>query len=283
MNIERNGTGTKKTVSIRFCAACHMVTAMKKNLRVLVTAGDTYEPVDEVRRLTHMATGRLGSLIADAFAEQGADVTFLCGERSMLPEREMEKTVTITGVMELQSAMQELLTDTAYDAVIHSMAVSDYTVRGLEDEEEVAAAIAKSILSDGPETDENKLRDIVLEALKKAAYTPSGKISSDLPSLLVFLDRAPKVIPLVKQLQPDAVLVGFKLLAGVSEQELLEAVAAQMQNSGSDFVLANDLSGIDGDTHGALLVGRDGILERPQTKQEIAACIVRHVTRHAAG
>ena len=78
-------------------------------------------------------------------------------------------------------------------------------------------------------------------------------------------------------------LEGFKLLAGVSEQELLDAVSAQMQSSGSDFVLANDLSGIVGDTHGAMLVGRDGILDRPGTKQEIAASIVRHVTQRAAG
>lgn len=256
---------------------------MKKTLKVLVTAGDTYEPVDEVRRLTHMATGRLGSLIADAFAKQGAQVTFLCGERSMRTECKMEKTVVITGVMELQSAMKELLTDTAYDAVIHSMAVSDYTVRGLADEREVSAEIAKAVLSAGPEMDNETLQDIIFSTLQKAAYTPSGKISSDLPSLLVFLDRAPKVIPLVKQLQPDAILVGFKLLAGVPEQDLLDAVRMQMQSSGSDFVLANDLSGIDGDTHGAMLVGPDGVLERPKTKQEIAACIVRHVTRHAAG
>jgi len=256
---------------------------MKKKLKVLVTAGDTYEPVDEVRRLTHMATGRLGSLIADAFAQQGACVTFLCGERSLRPSREMETTVTITGVMELQSAMQELLADTTFDAVIHSMAVSDYTVRGLAAEEDVSAEIAKSVLSAGQETDESKLQDIIFQALQRAAYTPNGKISSDLPSLLVFLDRAPKVIPLVKQMQPNAILVGFKLLAGVSEQELLDAVSAQMQSSGSDFVLANDLSGIVGDTHGAMLVGRDGILDRPGTKQEIAASIVRHVTQRAAG
>lgn len=256
---------------------------MKKRLRILVTAGDTYEPVDEVRRLTHMATGRLGSLIADAFAEQGACITFLCGERSMQPQSEMEKTVAITGVMELQSAMRELLADIEYDAVIPSMAVSDYTVRGLAPEEDVAAEIAKSVLSAGQEADESKLQDIIFQALQRAAYTPSGKISSDLPSLTVFLDRAPKVIPLVKQMQPNTILVGFKLLAGVPEQELLDAVSVQMQNSGSDFVLANDLSGIEGDTHGAILVGRDGILDRPGTKQEIAASIMRHVMRCAAG
>lgn len=254
-----------------------------EKVKVLVTAGDTYEPVDEVRRLTHMATGRLGSLIADEFAAGGADVTFLCGKRSMRPVREMEKTVSITGVMELQNAMRGLLAETRFHAVIHSMAVSDYTVRGLANEADTAAEIAKSILSAGPISGEKQLQGLILQALQKSAYIPSGKISSDLPSLLVFLDRAPKVIPLVKQMQPDTVLVGFKLLAGVPEQELLDAVQAQMQNSGSDFVLANDLSGIDGDTHGAMLVGPDGVLDRPATKQEIAASIVRHVMRHAAG
>ena len=40
-------------------------------MKILVTAGDTYEPIDDVRKVTHMATGRLGSLIADEFAKQG--------------------------------------------------------------------------------------------------------------------------------------------------------------------------------------------------------------------
>jgi len=251
---------------------------MERQIKVLVTAGDTYELMDDVRRITHMATGRLGCLIADEFARSGAAVTLLCGERSARPALDMAKTVEIQGVLSLQDAMKKLLAETQFDAVIHSMAVSDYTVRGLTAEDDIADALLKNgdVLN---VHDENQFRAQLQDAVNNAMYTSTGKISSDLPSVVVLLDRAPKVISHVKQMQPHTLLVGFKLLSDVSEQELLEAAQKQMQTSGSDFVLANDLATIDGDTHSGMLIGRQGILDRPSTKQEIAQSIVRRITQ----
>ena len=249
---------------------------MDKEINILVTAGDTYELIDDVRRITHMATGRLGCLIADEFARCGAAVTFLCGERSMRPAFAMDKTVEIQGVLSLQSAMKRLLAETQFDAVIHSMAVSDYIVRGLTTEDDIAHELRENITDPTP-LDEDHLQIQLKQAINSAMHNSTGKISSDLSSLVVLLDKAPKVISHVKQMQPNTILVGFKLLSDVSEQELLQAAQKQICSSSSDFVLANDLASIDGDNHGSILVGQQGVLDRPSTKQDISKSIVRHI------
>jgi len=53
-------------------------------MRVLITAGPTYEPLDPVRFLGNRSTGKMGYAIAEAFAARGADVTLISGP-SQLP------------------------------------------------------------------------------------------------------------------------------------------------------------------------------------------------------
>src|SRR3954471_6241897 len=48
----------------------------------LVTAGPTYEPLDEVRRLTNFSTGQLGTELAAFLTANGHRVTLLIGEQS---------------------------------------------------------------------------------------------------------------------------------------------------------------------------------------------------------
>jgi len=48
-------------------------------VRVLVTAGGTREPIDDVRVLANTSTGRLGARLADALAAAGHDTLLLHG------------------------------------------------------------------------------------------------------------------------------------------------------------------------------------------------------------
>lgn len=249
---------------------------MTNQRTVLVTAGDTYELVDDVRRITHMGTGRLGSLIADECIRRGMQVTYLCGERSQRPSLPAAQIVPITGVMELQNAMAELLERQTFDCVVHSMAVSDYTVAGVATQKTMAEETAKNITEAGKTAPEN-VAALVESALAQSVHTASGKLSSELEDLVIFLTKAPKVISLVKQRQPNTILVGFKLLSNVEESELVAAAQHQIHNSDSDFVLANDLATIEGDKHLGMLIDHSGIIDRPATKQQIAESIVRHV------
>src|SRR6516162_7754679 len=48
----------------------------------VITAGPTYEPLDNVRRLTNFSTGQLGSELAAFFTTHGHAVTLLLGEHA---------------------------------------------------------------------------------------------------------------------------------------------------------------------------------------------------------
>ena len=43
-------------------------------MKVIVTCGPSYEPIDRVRRLTNSSTGELGTLLSEGFAEAGHSV-----------------------------------------------------------------------------------------------------------------------------------------------------------------------------------------------------------------
>src|SRR2546430_17241928 len=51
-------------------------------MQCLVTAGPTYEPLDEVRRLTNFSTGQLGTELAAFLTTCGHRVTVLIGEQA---------------------------------------------------------------------------------------------------------------------------------------------------------------------------------------------------------
>jgi phosphopantothenoylcysteine decarboxylase/phosphopantothenate--cysteine ligase len=40
-------------------------------MKVIVTCGPSYEPIDQVRRLTNFSTGELGVLLSDELARAG--------------------------------------------------------------------------------------------------------------------------------------------------------------------------------------------------------------------
>ena len=51
-------------------------------MNCIVTAGPTYQPLDDVRRLTNFSTGRLGTELANFLAARGHQVTLLVGEQA---------------------------------------------------------------------------------------------------------------------------------------------------------------------------------------------------------
>jgi phosphopantothenoylcysteine decarboxylase/phosphopantothenate--cysteine ligase len=51
--------------------------------RVLITAGPTFEPIDPVRGITNLSSGKMGYAMARAAREAGADVTLVSGPTSL--------------------------------------------------------------------------------------------------------------------------------------------------------------------------------------------------------
>jgi phosphopantothenate-cysteine ligase len=224
---------------------------------VLVTAGNTSEPIDGVRSITNTASGRLGSIIADAFISEGVSIVYVCGKNSVQPSQPTVETVTIEGVADLDQAIKSLSQSYSFDCIVHSMAVSDYTVKGILTYDE--------------------LSEVIIGGAKPVISIKPDKINSDISNPVILLEKAPKVISKFKQLQPQALLVGFKLLVGVTEHELHSAAIQLMKKNGCDFVCANDLKNITQTTHQALLIDKDGYYSKLSTKQDIAYAIVKKI------
>lgn len=54
-----------------------------KGKKVLITAGPTFEPIDPVRGITNLSSGKMGFALARAACEAGADVTLVAGPTAL--------------------------------------------------------------------------------------------------------------------------------------------------------------------------------------------------------
>ena len=64
--------------------------------RVLITAGPTYEPIDPVRGITNLSSGRMGFALARAAREAGAKVTLVAGPSSLPTPRGVRRIDVVT-------------------------------------------------------------------------------------------------------------------------------------------------------------------------------------------
>src|SRR5262249_48999972 len=95
-------------------------------MNCVVTAGPTYEPLDDVRRLTNFSTGRLGSELVNFLAARGHQVSLLIGQQATWRgERQAQQVETFTTTDDLRARLQARAAD-AVDAVLHAAAVSDF-------------------------------------------------------------------------------------------------------------------------------------------------------------
>ncbi len=90
--------------------------------RVLITAGPTFEPIDPVRGLTNLSSGKMGYAVAQAAAEAGAEVCLVSGATCL---------TTPAGVrrIDVQSAAdmhRAVLAELPADVFIAVAAVADY-------------------------------------------------------------------------------------------------------------------------------------------------------------
>lgn len=249
-------------------------------MNILITAGGTSEKIDEVRTISNKATGRLGSMIADNFLEiQGVSVTYVCPKDAITPQNSQAEIHHVHNVQSLKSTIEKLLKERSFDAVVHSMAVSDYSVKYSVPSDNIANYIAERLQLNNSNINniESISAQIHSALLSYQDKENSKKISSDIENLFIGLEKTPKIIRMFKMAQPETVLVGFKLLVDVDEEQLFLAARKQMDANKCDFVLANDLQNIDDKTHVGHLIRADKSSLRLNTKSEIARAIVDNV------
>ncbi len=93
-------------------------------LKLLVSAGGTREPIDEVRFVGNRSSGKMGFAIADEAAARGAEVTVVAANVS-LERNPAVSYVDVSTAAELESAVRTSFP--ACDALIMAAAVADFT------------------------------------------------------------------------------------------------------------------------------------------------------------
>ena len=91
--------------------------------KVLVTAGPTYEPVDAVRGITNLSSGKMGYAVAQAAAEAGAAVMLVSGQTALPTPAGVER-IDVTTAREMHAAVMARVERS--DVFIAVAAVADY-------------------------------------------------------------------------------------------------------------------------------------------------------------
>ncbi|MFO0808008.1 MAG: phosphopantothenoylcysteine decarboxylase [Gemmataceae bacterium] len=184
-------------------------------MRILVTAGNTQTPIDRVRCITNVFSGRTGTAIALKAAERGHVVTLLTSHPDLAYGASLDVRPYRT-YAELRDLMAKAIPGGGFAAVIHAAAVSDYELGG--------------VFVPGP-----------LGMVDVSA----GKVKGNHPELWLKLVPAPKLVDSIRDPWGFCgVLVKFKLEVGLDERALLEVAEASRRHSRADLMVANTLDGM---------------------------------------
>jgi phosphopantothenate-cysteine ligase len=231
---------------------------VRKN--IIITAGGTEEPIDQVRKITNMSTGKLGSMIAEQFLLKfdenysnnpnliltgGYKIFYICNKNSIKPSnfpkhlKDVLEIINTTDTNSVKLAIEEILKENEIDTFIHTMAISDYTVESVS----------------RPVYFKNKI-DFLQE------IDSSSKIDSSFDEIYLKLVKTPKIIDNIKSYYKkhhdnDMKLISFKLKNDIDKNELINIGKKQLLRTKSDIVIANDLKDIKLSNHIAYAIEKD--------------------------
>lgn len=208
-------------------------------MKVLVTAGNTQTPIDQVRCITNVFSGRTGTRIAIDAYRQGHDVRLLTSHPDIVTElaghsiaTERWRVVPYRTFADLRHLMEQEIVGGSYDAIVHVAAVCDYEVAG-------AYALAA-------ETTFDTVRKSLCASGQPAFVDAgAGKVKSNHPEVWLRLTPTPKLVDMIRDPWGfRGTLVKFKLEVGVSEGELQRIADASRRHSRADVIVANTLAGM---------------------------------------
>ena len=212
-------------------------------MNILVTAGNTQVPIDRVRCITSIFSGRTGANLALHAYRRGHRVTLLTSHPEVVADLATAAGMPAPSTTgdnprwrclffqtfdQLEKLLEANIAHARQDAIIASAAVSDFRPTGIfapapgtEFDKEMGTWSAQT----GPAT-----------LVDRAA----GKVKSDEPELWLRLERTPK---LIDRIRTDwgfrGLLVKFKLEVGQDRQQLLATAEKSRLQSSADFMVAN--------------------------------------------
>jgi phosphopantothenoylcysteine decarboxylase/phosphopantothenate--cysteine ligase len=181
-------------------------------MNCIVTAGPTFEPLDDVRRLTNFSTGRLGTELANYLVARGHKVVLLTGEQATYAgERRASRVETFSTTADLRAKLKSF-SGKKVDAIFHAAAVSDFS-------------FGRIFAPDAA----NKLVEI------KSAK----KIPTNAGKLLAELLPTPKILSELRGWFPKTKITGWKFEAEGKRMDAITAARKQLADCATDLCVVN--------------------------------------------
>lgn len=207
---------------------------------VVVTAGPTWEAVDDVRFLGNRSSGKMGFSLATAAAELGADVTLIAGPVALATPTGVSRRIDVESALEMRSALQKSAAQA--EVIVMCAAVADFRP-GVR----------------------------VLGKLSRRASKPSTPSATRAirlvpnPDLLAELGRS--------RSGGRPYLVGFAAEVGLSSQALIARARSKLAEKACDVVVANEVGraglGFGADENAVTLVFADGrVVDLPAARKD---------------
>ncbi|TFE66853.1 phosphopantothenoylcysteine decarboxylase domain-containing protein [Methylacidiphilum caldifontis] len=176
-------------------------------MKVLITCGPSFEPIDQVRRITNFSTGKLGIELSSYFSKWGMEVVCLLGSHSSLRPISPQFTLYLFDTNEgLWKEIKKLSESHSFDAIFHAAALCDFRVQQIVDQ-------------------------YGEEAIKT-------KITSD-REYWIKVVPAEKLIDKLRTIFPDALIAGWKYEVEADYDTVLLKGKRQIERSGSDYCVIN--------------------------------------------
>jgi phosphopantothenate-cysteine ligase len=221
-------------------------------MNAVVSGGGTIAPIDDVRLMTNISSGRFAAAISEAFLDRGASVWHVHTPSAQLPllrfaqfaPEAVDPAAELERLVRLRQRWLSLR-DRLRLVPLQDGTVADYaaTLKGIFDTQAIDVAVLAMAVSD----------------FEPEPY--AGKVSSDAEFLVVQCRRTPKVIRSVRDWAPSVYLVGFKLLSRASREELIQRAESAGRINRADLTVANELQTLRQGRHTLHLV-------RPGTEPE---------------
>lgn len=239
-------------------------------MNVLITAGGTVAPIDDVRFVSNRSTGRFGASLAEAWLKRGASVTYLA------------TTPRTIGPFDVPAIR--------LDGAIDPQELRGRTMRAITDAWHLGGRLTRIDLGEGTVHEyaaelerlcRSKPWDYVLLAAAVSDYEPipvMGKIDSDAEEIVLRLKRTPKVIRHARDwVGESARLVGFKLTSGADDGELVAIARQACLTNRADATIANDQSSVGAGKHRVALVMPKKPAEWFEPGDDLADRVVRRL------
>lgn len=248
-------------------------------MRILITSGGTKVPIDDVRDITNMSQGTFGSKIAAEALNQGHEVYYFVSRDGKTPFQYKCDFNEKPSDISLNEQICDWKDKWKWCEIHRGM----YHERKYKTFDDYRDGLNSLIAFSNP--------DIIILAAAVSDYVTNpaeGKIRSS-SDMTINLRPAEKIISAVKGWAPDALLVGFKLLVGASQEELIAAAWSSITKNRCDVVVANDLNELRAGNHQLTIVrptrGETGPypLVIDNFEKELASNVVRMAVEERKG